>query len=430
VTADREPGAGTWIEFERAHAWHPYTSIPASPAPLPVRAARGVHIELEDGRKLIDGMSSWWSAIHGYNHPHLNQALLEQANMMSHVMFGGLTHEPAGRLVEKLVDLTPTGLDRVFLCDSGSVAVEVALKMAFQYWHGRSQPQRNRFFTLRRGYHGDTIGAMSVSDPDNGMHHLFAGLLAQQIFLPAPPADTDEFDNGQLDETRRLFEQHAGECAALILEPVVQGAGGMRFYRPEYLAALHALCREFDVLLIADEIATGFGRAGHLFACEKANISPDILCVGKALTGGVMTMAATLCSTHVANHVCAAEPGVFMHGPTFMGNPLAAAVACASLELLERGDWRQQIQSIECLLRTKLEPARSLEGVRDVRVLGGIGVIQMESAVDMARAIEHMCRRGVWLRPFGPLIYTMPPYIIQPDELEKVADTMVELAAL
>ena len=418
-----------WLVFENAHTWHPYTSIPAQPAPLAVDRAEGVDLILNDGQRLIDGMSSWWSTIHGYNHPQLNEALFAQAKRMSHVMFGGLTHKPAATLVEQLVAITPEPLNRVFLCDSGSIAVEVALKMAFQYWYAKDS-NKSRFMTLRRGYHGDTIGAMSVSDPDNGLHHMFSGLLAKQIFLPAPPQHNDEFDSAQLDETRQLFERHHAECAALILEPIVQGAGGMRMYSAEYLRALKALCVEFDVLLIADEIATGFARTGELFACNHADVNPDIMCLGKALTGGMMTMAATLCTSDVADVINHSSPGVFMHGPTFMANPLSSAVASASISLLLSSDWQQIISSIEQQLKDELSDLGSSDNVNDVRVMGAIGVVEMKQSVDMAQAISVLRECGVWLRPFGKLIYTMPPYIINTQELSKVTHAMRCLAAL
>lgn len=420
-----------WLELDQRHAWHPYAAMPAEPPPLPVASASGAVIRLTDGTELIDGMSSWWAAIHGYAHPALNDAMSRQIERVSHVMFGGLTHEPAARLSARLAAITPDGLDHVFLCDSGSVSVEVAMKMACQYQAARGHVQRTRFASLRNGYHGDTIGAMSVSDPHNGMHGLFTGLLAEQLHLPAPPMISEgSFESRQLDETEALLREHAGRLAGLILEPVVQGAGGMRFYQPRYLAALADLCRQFDILLIADEIATGFGRTGHLFACEAASISPDILCVGKALTGGTMTLAATLCSRDIASAIHAREPGVFMHGPTFMANPLACAVANASIDLLLAGQWRRQVAEIEAILSASLESARNLPGVSDVRVLGAIGVIERNVPVDMARATDILLDKGVWLRPFGRLVYTMPPYIVEAAQLERICDAMLELARL
>jgi adenosylmethionine---8-amino-7-oxononanoate aminotransferase len=418
-----------WLDFEAGHTWHPYTSVPAAVAPLPVESANGVSIRLTDGTELVDGMSSWWSAIHGYGHPVLKQAMKRQIDAMAHVMFGGLTHRPAAELVQRLVNITPDGLDRVFLCDSGSVSVEVAMKMACQYQVARGFAGRTRFASLRRGYHGDTIGAMSVSDPQNGMHGLFTGLLAEQLHLPAPPAISQgPFTDDHLLETEALLAEHAEHLAALIVEPVVQGAGGMRFYHSEYLKALKALCDRHGLLLIADEIATGFGRAGTLFACERASICPDIMCVGKALTGGTMTLAATLCRAQVADIICSKEPGVFMHGPTFMANPLACAVATASIDLLLDGDWQSSVLRIEKRLRQNLEPARELPGVADVRVLGAIGVIEMHEAVDMRAATRQLLELGVWLRPFGRLIYTMPPYIIEPADLDRVTGAMLRIA--
>ncbi|MFT7531332.1 MAG: adenosylmethionine-8-amino-7-oxononanoate aminotransferase, partial [Gammaproteobacteria bacterium] len=374
-----------WQIFDQQHVWHPYTSVPASQSPLPVASANGVRLTLVDGTELIDAMSSWWSAIHGYNHEVLNQALLSQSQKMSHVMFGGLTHEPAATLCKRLVELTPDGLEKVFLSDSGSIAIEVAMKMACQYWQGRGKPTRTRFISLSRGYHGDTIGAMSVSDPSNGMHHLFTDLLQQQIYLPAPPCRFDQAHNpALLMEFERIIEQHRHETAAIVLEPIVQGAGGMRMYHSEVLQGIREIADQFEILLIADEIATGFGRTGKMFACEHAGISPDILCAGKAMTAGMMTLAATLCTEDVALGIAGSAAGVFMHGPTYMGNPLACAVANASIDLLNTSDWQSKISAIEAQLRHELEPARSLSGVEDVRVMGAIGVIEMCNPVDMA----------------------------------------------
>ncbi|GJL82055.1 MAG: adenosylmethionine-8-amino-7-oxononanoate aminotransferase [marine bacterium B5-7] len=420
-----------WLDFEREHAWHPYAPVPAQVAPLPVASAQGAVIRLTDGTELIDGMSSWWAAIHGYCHPVLNRAAKRQLDRMSHVMFGGLTHQPAAELIRRLVDITPPSLDRVFLCDSGSVSVEVALKMACQYQAAKGQEGRTRFASLSRGYHGDTIGAMSVSDPHNGMHSLFTGLLAHQLHLPAPPMRSlGPFQSSQLDHTETLIAEAADSLAAIIFEPVVQGAGGMRFYHPEYVAGLKDIADRYGLLLIADEIATGFGRTGHLFACDAAGITPDIMCVGKALTGGMMTLAATLATDQVAGAISSAEPGVFMHGPTFMANPLAAAVASASIDLLRSGDWQGQIRRIESSLTTLLEPARNAPGVNDIRVLGAIGVIEMEAPVDMARVTDVLLDMGVWLRPFGNLIYTMPPYIATAEQVERIVEAMRALAGL
>jgi len=416
--------------LDRAHLWHPYSSLTAPPPAYLVRRARGCLLELDDGRTLIDGMASWWCAIHGYNHPTLNAAISEQLSAMAHVMFGGITHEPAARLAAQLVALTPAPLDKVFLSDSGSVSVEVAIKMALQYWQSQGQPQKRRLLALRGGYHGDTFAAMSVCDPVTGMHHLFAGALAEQLFASPPTAGFDApWDPAWLNDIGHQLATHADELAAVILEPIVQGAGGMRFYPPAFLRAVRELCDAHGVLLIADEIATGFGRTGKLFACEWAGISPDILCLGKALTGGYLTLAATLCTTQVAEGICSGSAGVFMHGPTFMGNPLACAVANASIELLLASPWQARIAAIEAQLREELAPCGDFPGVAEVRVLGAIGVVEMKQPVDLATLQAELVARGIWLRPFGRLVYLMPPYVISGDELARITTALGEILA-
>jgi adenosylmethionine---8-amino-7-oxononanoate aminotransferase len=415
------------VDRDRTAVWHPYAGLPASLPAVPIAGASGTRLRLTDGREVIDGMSSWWAAIHGYRHPVLDAAVRDQLGDMSHVMFGGLTHRPAIELAELLIQITPAGLNHVFFSDSGSVAVEVAMKMAVQYWLGRGRPQRHRMLTVRSGYHGDTLGCMSVCDPTNGMHNMFSALLPQQLFAPAPsPVFGLVFDDTHIAAFRDLLVAHRDDIAAVILEPIVQGAGGMRFYSPQYLAAVRALCDEHDVLLIADEIATGFGRSGVLFGCDHAEVRPDIMCVGKAMTGGYVSMAATLCTSEVAAGVSRAESGALMHGPTYMGNPLAAAVSLASIRLLLSQPWQTNIRRIETRLVDRLAPARGIAQVADVRVLGAIGVIETVEPLPMdamqAVAFEH----GVWLRPFGRLIYTMPPYISTDDDIDRICEAMVD----
>ncbi|MFF9815705.1 adenosylmethionine--8-amino-7-oxononanoate transaminase [Streptomyces sp. NPDC014006] len=406
------------LELDRRHVWHPYGPMPGQVEPLAVEAASGVRLKLADGSgELVDGMSSWWSAIHGYNHPVLNEAATRQLGRMSHVMFGGLTHEPAVRLAKLLVDMSPDGLEHVFLADSGSVAVEVAAKMCLQYWRSLGRPEKHRLMTWRGGYHGDTWTPMSVCDPEGGMHELWSGVLPRQVFADAPPADYDEAYAGHL---RSMVERHAHELAAVVVEPVVQGAGGMRFHSPAYLRVLREACDAHDVLLVFDEIATGFGRTGALFAAGHAAVSPDVMCVGKALTGGYLTMAATLCTARVADGISRGEVPVLAHGPTFMGNPLAASVACASIELLLGQDWLAEVKRIEAGLREGLAAASDLPGVTDVRVLGAIGVVQLDHPVDMAAATRAAVREGVWLRPFRDLIYTMPPYVTSDADVARI----------
>ncbi|MGW1653792.1 adenosylmethionine--8-amino-7-oxononanoate transaminase [Streptomyces atratus] len=411
--------------LDRAHVWHPYGPMPGRQEPLVVESASGVRLRLAEPahgqHELIDGMSSWWSAVHGYNHPVLNEAARGQLDRMSHVMFGGLTHEPAVRLATRLVEITPEPLQHVFLADSGSVSVEVAVKMCLQYWRSAGRPAKQRLLTWRGGYHGDTWQPMSVCDPEGGMHELWSGVLPRQIFADEPPAGFEaEPDAAYVQHLWELIAEHADRLAAVIVEPVVQGAGGMRFHSPAYLRVLREACDAHDVLLVFDEIATGFGRTGKLFAAEHTGISPDVMCVGKALTGGYLTMAATLCTSRVAEGISRGEVPVLAHGPTFMGNPLASAVACASIDLLLGQDWEKEVERIGGGLRDGLAPAAELPGVRDVRVLGAIGVVQLDHEVDMETATRAAVREGVWLRPFRDLVYTMPPYVTGDEDVARI----------
>ncbi len=422
------------LNIDKAHVWHPYSAMSSnigSGLPVyPVASAKGVRLKLTDGRELIDGMSSWWCAIHGYNHPEMNRALEQQLQKMSHVMFGGLTHQPAIELTAQLVALTPEALQSVFFSDSGSVSVEVAMKMAIQYWHAKEKPDKQLFLTIRNGYHGDTCAAMSVSDPVTGMHLLFNDTLTKQYFVDAPGCIFgDPCSDEDIAEFEQTLKNEKDHIAAIIMEPIVQGAGGMRFYSAEYLQRVRKLCDQHHVLLILDEIATGFGRTGKLFACEHADVTADIMCVGKALTGGYMSLAATLTSEDVSDTISQGDPGVFMHGPTFMANPLACTAALASLKLLLASPWQSEISRIEKQLKTGLEPCREMNGVTDVRTLGAIGVVELDTPVEMAVIQPLFVEAGVWVRPFGKLVYLMPPFIIENKDLEKLTSAVVNIVS-
>ncbi|ABZ77035.1 adenosylmethionine-8-amino-7-oxononanoate aminotransferase [Shewanella halifaxensis HAW-EB4] len=417
------------LQFDKEHLWHPYTSMANALPAFGVIAADGVELELQNGTKLIDGTSSWWACVHGYSHPKIVAAMQQQTAQLSHVMFGGITHRPAVELARMLIEMTSPRLTKVFLADSGSIAVEVAMKMALQYWQGRAKPNKQKILTVKNGYHGDTFAAMSVCDPEGGMHTMFGELVTKQLFAPAPQSRFDDnFNPEELNEIATLFEDNHQQIAALLLEPIMQGAGGMRFYHPEYLAALRKLCDKYDVLLILDEIATGFGRTGKLFAYEHSNIEADILCLGKALTGGYISLAATMCSDEVAQGVSDSPAGVFMHGPTFMANPLACSAAIASLELIRENRWQEQVSSIEAQLKRELADAIDYPNVKDVRVLGAVGVLEMSATLNTAELQQQFVDLGVWIRPFSNLIYIMPPYCVTPSQLSKLTHAMKTVA--
>ncbi len=414
--------------IDQNHIWHPYSAMNSDLPVYEVMSANGVRLKLKDGRELIDGMSSWWCMIHGYNHPIMNAALEKQIKKMSHVMFGGLTHEPAIELTKKLIDITPQALEKVFYSDSGSVAVEVAMKMAIQYWHAKKKPEKQRFISLRSAYHGDTFAAMSVSDPDTGIHSLFKDSIPHQIFIQRPNTPFGESCSDEdLKELKQVLKNHSAEIAALVVEPIVQGAGGMWFYSADYLKKAKVLCDKYNVLIIFDEIATGFGRTGKLFACEHAELSPDIMCIGKALTGGYLTLAATLTTAEISTTIDNGEPGVFMHGPTFMANPLACTAALTSINLLLESDWKEKIQNIEQQMLEGLNICTAFDSVNEVRVLGAIGVVEMKHAVDMAKITKEFVDAGVWVRPFGKLVYLMPPYVIESEDLNKLINAVVKI---
>lgn len=430
IPTTTSPTKDDLLALDRAYVWHPYTSFNDPGFIAPVTSASGVRINLADGRELIDGLSSWWSALHGYNHPKLNHAVHEQLGKMAHVMFAGLTHEPAVKLAEKLVTITPPGLNKVFFSDSGSVAVEVALKMALQYWHSQGQPQRNTFLTLKGGYHGDTFGAMSVCDPQSGFHHMFLQSFPHHLFADMPDCRfEDRLQESQIAMFTQMMQQHRQKIAAVILEPIVQGAGGMLFYSPDILRKIRELCDHHKILLIVDEIATGFGRTGKLFATEYAGISPDIMCVGKALTGGYITLAATLCNDRVSDGIGSGEHTRLMHGPTYMGNALACAVANASIDLLLESDWQTNVTAISRQLHDGLDACREFDHVKDVRVLGAIGVVELDRPVNTSELMEEFMKEGVWLRPFGNIIYVMPPFIISPKDLSQILEAIVKVVS-
>ncbi|GIU07929.1 MULTISPECIES: adenosylmethionine--8-amino-7-oxononanoate transaminase [unclassified Shewanella] len=421
--------AGIDLQFDRDHLWHPYTSMANALPAYGVVSAEGVELQLEDGTKLVDGTSSWWACVHGYSHPKIVAAMQQQTAQLSHVMFGGITHRPAVELARLLIEMTSPKLTKVFLADSGSIAVEVAMKMALQYWQGKAKPNKQKILTIKNGYHGDTFAAMSVCDPEGGMHTMFGELVTKQLFAPAPQSCFDgDFDPTELSEISNLFEDNHHQIAALLVEPIMQGAGGMRFYHPEYLASLRKLCDKYDVLLILDEIATGFGRTGKLFAYEHSGIEADILCLGKALTGGYISLAATLCSNEVAQGVSDSPAGVFMHGPTFMGNPLACSAAIASLELLQENHWQGQVNAIESQLKQELTEAIDYPNVTDVRILGSVGVLEMNATLNTAELQQQFVDLGVWIRPFSNLIYIMPPYCISSSQLSKLTNAMKTVA--
>lgn len=424
----KQKHSASLLDDDKKHIWHPYSSTNSDTPVFAVKSAKGVQLTLEDDKQLIDGMASWWCAIHGYNVPALNHAISQQLENMAHVMFGGLTHAPAVELCNKLVEITPEKLETVFLADSGSVSVEIAMKMAVQYWQAKQQPEKQKFISLKHGYHGDTIGAMSVCDPVTGMHTLFSELLAKNYFVASPECAFGERCQPQhLLELQAVLAQHHRCIAAFIVEPVVQGAGGMRFYSADYLTQAKILCEKYDVLLIADEIATGFGRSGKLFACEYANISPDIMCLGKSLTGGYMTLAATLCNKEISDSISNTPPYVFMHGPTFMANPLACSVAIANIKLLQASNWQDHVRNIEKWLSDGLEPCKQFNDVKQVRVLGAIGVIELEQPVNMSNIQQAFVDAGVWIRPFGKLIYLMPPYVIKQKELKVLCNAIFDV---